>query len=269
MPVAGQLVAGAASAAVGSLLNKGSQQAGTTTTTANPWAGAQPYLNSGLQRAEGIYTNQPQQIGQAQQMQTQRAISGSPLDAAAQQNNLQTLQGNFLSPDSNPYLKGAVNTAMGDVRGQINSQFQGDNYGNSAHQEWLGKGLMNAAAPIYAQNYQQERQRQLGAQALAPTLAGQDYANIAQLYQAGNIPMDQLQRYMQMAQGAGGLGGTSSSPYYTNPAAGALGGAVGGLGLYNSLGGSGLFGNSSQGSAVGSSGMSSTPYFGSFGWGNT
>jgi hypothetical protein len=138
---------------------------------------------------------------------------------------------------------------MNSARSQINSQFTGDNYGNSAHQEWLGKGLLNAASPFY----ESERQRQQGATALAPTLANQDYSDISQLGQAGasqdayqqrvtDQPWDQLFRYQQaLGTGSGGVSNTQQ-PYFTNPTASALGAGLGGLSLYNSMNQGGLLG---------------------------
>jgi hypothetical protein len=235
------LLGAAGIGAASSLLGK---KQGTTTQNSAPWANSQGYLDANLQRTEHLFQNQSPYLGQSQGLMAQRAMQGSPLNQAAQQNNLQTLQGNYLSPDSNPYLKDTVNQAMDGARSKINSQFAGDNYGNSAHQEWLTKGLMGAAAPMYSDNYQAERQRQVGAQALAPTLANQDYADIGQLQAAGNMPWDQIQRYQSIAQGAGGMGGSQTQPYFTNPMANAMGFGIGGLGLYNAMNQGGLLGGS-------------------------
>jgi hypothetical protein len=149
-----------------------------------------------------------------------------------------------------------VQNALDQVKTNVNSQFSGDNYGNSAHQEWLSKGMMNAALPIYAQNYQQERGNQMAAMMGSPTLAATDYADISQLGAAGQAqeargqqeiqanqqqfysPWDVLQRYQQGIAGssAGGTSTTSQqTPYFTNPMANALGLGVGGLALYQGL----------------------------------
>lgn len=227
---------------LGALGSKGGSKQGSTMTSSAPWANSQRFLENNMYRAESQATKDNPLLNQSINAQAQRAAQGNPLNQAAQQSAFSTLQGDFLGPNSNPYLRDTVNQAMGDARSQINSQFAGDNYGSSAHQEWLTKGLMNQALPMYNQNYQAERQRQMGAQALAPTLANQDYTDIAQMRDAANAPWDQIMRNQQIAQGAGGLGGTQTQPYFTNPTASMMGGALGGIGLYNAMNQGGLLG---------------------------
>jgi hypothetical protein len=225
---------------IGGMSSKGG--GGQTTAASAPWGPSQDFLQRNLGHAEYRVLNPSPYLTQGVDSQAQRAMQGNPLNQAAQGNAMQTLQGDFLSPNSNPYLRDTVNQAMGDARAQINGQFAGDNYGSSAHQEWLTKGLMNQALPMYNQNYQQERQRQMGAQALAPTLANQDYTDINQLQNAGNASWDQLMKAQQIYQGTGGMGGTQSQPYFQNQAAGIMGGALGGMSLYNGLNQGGLLG---------------------------
>lgn len=236
-------VAAAGVGVVGSMAaNKGGGGGGSTTSSNAPWLLAQQPLHENMLYAQDMVHNPSPLLTQGVNAQAQRAQQGNPLNQAAQSNALQTLNGGFMSPNSNPYLRDTVNQAMGDAKTQINAQFSGDNYGSSAHQEWLSKGLMNQALPMYNQNYQQERQRQMGAQALAPTLANQDYTDITQLQNAGNARWDQLNRAQSIYQGAGGMGGTQTQPYFQNQAAGMMGGALGGLALYNGINQSGLSG---------------------------
>ena len=227
------------SAAIGALSSKGgSKQAGNTTTVTNsaPWATAQPFLGMNLDRANKLYENPSQYLTQGVNAQAQRAMQGNPLNQASQDLNLATMRGDYTDLNKNPAAQNAMNMA----RTQINGQFGGDNYGNSAHQEWLGRGLLQAASPFY----ESERQRQTGAMAMAPTLANQDYTDISQLQGAGNAQWDQLMRNNQITQGIGGMGGTwtQSQPYFTNPAASMFGGALGGMGLYNAMNQGGLLG---------------------------
>lgn len=250
----GALAAGVGGALAGKLLGGGSQQSGTYTQTTEPWKAQQPYLTDLFGRAQTqSQTGISPLTNQYLSMTQDRATTGNPLNSLAQSNAAATLNGSYLTPDSNPFLQSTVNQALGDVKSQINSQFSGDNFGSSAHQEWLQRGLANTALPYYMQNYQQERQRQMGAQALAPTLANQDYTDINQLGQAAlyqqNFPWEQLQKYQQAI--SGNYGGTQTSPIFTNPAANMAGGALAGLGLYGMMGQSGLFG--------GGGGLSSLP----------
>src|SRR5688500_16747571 len=117
-------------------MSLGSKQSGSTTTTqtADPWAGVQPYLSSLFRRADNLSAQNPglapqsSATTQAQVLQAQRALSGSPLTSAAQQGILGTIQGDNL----NPYTSGAVGDVMDMTKSKINSQFSGDNFGNSA-----------------------------------------------------------------------------------------------------------------------------------------
>lgn len=217
----------------------GSQQSGTTQTVqkSDPWGGVQPYMLDIFGRSQQL-ANTPSLAGQspqtlqAQDLQAQRALSGSPLTQAAQNQNLATVRGDYLDLSKNP----AAQSAMDMARSQINSQFKGDNFGNSAHQEWLGRGLIGAAAPFY----ESERNRQQQATSLAPGLAANDYADIGQLgavgaakdaraQQVNDFPWQTLFNYQRAIAGTGANGGTSTSeqPYFTNPLANTLGTAIG------------------------------------------
>jgi len=215
------------------------------TSTSEPWSGVQPYLTDLLKRGKNV-TNQPfnfyngdtiapfspeQEMGF--NMTTQRALAGSPTLNAANQNLTSTLNGDYMSPGANPWLKGTVDQAMNDVQGRVNSQFGNSNFGSSAHQETLQRGLGQVANDIYGGNYQAERGRQVGSLGMAPGLASADYLdmqalqdvgqqrqNLANQYlgQAGNtfnqaaqFPYDQLQRYQGVVNSGTGQGGTTTS----------------------------------------------------------
>jgi len=217
----------------------GGKPAGNTTTVQSnePWSGVQPYLSNLFSRGSGLLGQpvQSQNTMLAQGMQANRALAGNPLNQAAQQQNLSTIRGDYTDLANNPAAQNAMNMA----RSQINSQFSGDNYGNSAHQEWLGRGLMGAAAPFY----ESERQRQMAATAMAPSLANQDYTDIGQLANVGQqqtmAPWEQLQRYQGLLGSAGGYGkSTTEQPYFNNGlgALGLGGGALGGFLLGGPMG---------------------------------
>ena len=215
------------------------------TSTSEPWSGVQPYLKDLLAKGQSV-TNNPfnfyngdtvapfspeQEMGF--NMTTQRALAGSPTLNAANQNLTSTLNGDYMSPGANPWLKGTVDQAMNDVQGRVNSQFNNSNFGSSAHQETLTRGLGQVANDIYGGNYQAERGRQVGSLGMAPGLASADYLdmqalqdvgqqrqNLANQYlgQAGNtfnqaaqFPYDQLQRYQGVVNSGTGQGGTTTS----------------------------------------------------------
>lgn len=249
---------------------------GSTTTVqkADPWAGAQPYITDYLKTGQQV-TSRPfefyngdtiagfspeQELGF--NLTTQRALSGSPTLNAANNSITDTLNGNYLSPDSNPYFKGTVDQAMGDVQSRVNSQFNNSNFGGSAHQEVMSRSLGNVANDMYSNNYQNERSRQLQASTQAPSLAGADYMDAAQLQgvgaqrqglaqsymndakstfdQAANFPYTQLNRYADVVRAGQGVGGTTTSTgtqqQASNPITGAVGGGLAGYGIASQLG---------------------------------
>ena len=248
----------------------------TSTQSSAPWSGVQPYLTDYLQRGQTA-TRQPyqfyngtqtagfsptQQAGQG--LATQRALAGSPTLNAANTNITNTLNGNYLDPASNPYLKSTVNQALGDVQTRVNSQFNNSNFGSSAHQETLARDLGNQANQLYGANYSNERNNQLQAAGQAPGLASADYQDANQLQQVGgqqqqlsqqylddaknqfngaaNFPYEQLQRYGQVVGAGSGQGGTSTltapNPNKSNGFASALGTGLSIAGLFS---GGGIF----------------------------
>ena len=245
----------------------GSEQSQTTTVT--PWSGVQPYITDYLKQAQGqnktpFQFNAGDQIAPFSPEQqyglagtTQRAIQGSPVNLAAQNNAYGTLQGDYMSPDSNPWLKQNVGQAMDDVQTRVNSQFNNSNFGGSAHQELMTRNLGSTAAGMYGDNYQQERGRQMQAQALAPGLAETDYRDMQALMGVGDVRRGLSQDYLNQANNlftnnvqypqqqldaygrAVGLGmgvgsnqtSTGPNPYQSSPIAGAIGGGLAGYGM--------------------------------------
>lgn len=200
------------------------------------------------------------QIQGLQQIQN-TALNGSPEQQAARQNYVDTMSGKYLTPDSNPYLKNMVNTAMNDVQTRVNSQFNGNNYGTTAHQETLQRGLSDAALNAYGQAYTQERNNQIKDATLAQQYGNMDYNNAQQLIGVGDIQRQesqdvlnnqyadwvaqQNQPYRQVDVLANALGaavngqgsvqaaGYASNPYTANRYASAVGTGLAGYGLLN------------------------------------
>ena len=225
-------------AAIGALASKKGGGVGQTTVNNAPWIEQQPYLLNLFERANSLYgqsAQSPETLAAMQRMR-ERAMSGDNLTTQAQGQIGRTISGDYLHPSSNPYLAAAVSQALDPVQARVNSTFGGgggNNFGSSAHAETLTKQLANTALPFYMQNYQQERDRQMGATAAAPSMA---YADLDPLFQVGQMqtqaPWDQLARY----QGAvsGNYGGVSTQPYYKpNPYMDALGMGISAYGAYN------------------------------------
>lgn len=245
----------------------GSKQSQNTTVT--PWYGVQPYLKDYLRDSQ-TQANTPFQFNAGDQIApfspeqqyglaatTQRAIQGSPVNMAAQNNAYGTLNGDYMSPDSNPWLRQNVDRALGDVQTRVNSQFNNSNFGGSVHQEVLGRSLGQTAAGMYGENYQQERGRQMQAQALAPGLAETDYRDMQALLGVGDARRGLSQDYLNQANGlfnqnvqypqqqldaygrAIGVGmgvgsnqtTTGPNPNQSSPIAGAIGGAATGFSI--------------------------------------
>jgi hypothetical protein len=204
----------AGGALLGSL--NGSRKAGDITQTSAPWEAQQPYLRDLFGRAQNTLN---------------QGYGGQVLTPMASGQLADTIGGKYLDPAANPALQGYVNDALGLVKSQFAGQVggpAGQNLGNSGYQEMLARTLANTALPIYANAYGQERQNQLAAAGGAP---GFDAAG-------STSPFAPLEAYQRLI--SGNYGGTVTQPFFNNPAAGALGGALAGGQIFKMLGGGGL-----------------------------
>lgn len=207
-----------------------------------------PYLSDIAGQAQNVYQSQtgfaPEQE-QAFGLQTQRALAGSPLNQAAQNQNLATVRGDYLY--GGPGFDAAYQAASNRIIPQVNSAF--------ARSGRTGSGLAQTAmtgalGDAFASQYGQERANQMQAAAMSPALANQDYFDIGMLQDVGAqrqaFPWQQLQNYSSIVNPQAAMGGTQTSPLYQNRAAGALGGGLAaygaGLGPWGALGGAVLGG---------------------------
>ena len=246
----------------------------TVTSKTEPWKEAKPYFTGLYNKAvEAFNSTNKQTYGgdlwagpTARQTQANDALANNQWGQGAQdlrQLGTDTAQGKYLSHETNPYLKGAVDTAAGDItrrytesvlpalgsaaqragayggsrQGIVDSQAAGE-YGREANE---------AAQNIYYQNYAAERDRQMNAGGLfnqANNLEQQQIQGLAgageqeQKWQQGQLG-ENYQKY-QMEQAApwagipellsvltGGSFQSSSStgpnPNYMNPMQTAMG----------------------------------------------
>jgi hypothetical protein len=215
---------------------------------------ARPYEQYTGQRIAGFSPEQQMGIN----MGVDRATQGHQAMNIGQGMLENTLSGNYLSPDSNPWFKGTVDQAMAQTQGRLNSQFNRPGaFGSTAHQETMARGLGDVANQMYSQNYANERQNQMGAAGQALNYGGADWQNIGQLLGIGDttrqLTQDQLtQAYQDFQQqqnyplqqldilgntigmatsGQGSTLSTAPNPYQTNPYATALGAGLAGYGL--------------------------------------
>jgi len=265
----------------------------TTTTKSDPWEGQQPFLKTGFESIKNTYVdpasgnvsganlpeyypgqtiaNDSPETQAALQARTGRALYGSPLTTAAQNQLTGTLNGDYLN--SNPYIDATFNKAADNVVNKYNeitnpgidSQFsKAGRYGSGAYAQARNQSdrtasqeIGNLATDIYGQNYAKERQNQIQGQLYAPDLANQDYYDINQLSSVGdyktNLAQQQidsdrtkydynqnkdqaaLQQYMDLIQGNYGGTQTQSNPYYRNSAGSTIGTIAQGAGTIASL----------------------------------
>lgn len=275
----------------------GAKQSGTqqTTSTVNtgPWSAQAPYLKDAFAQAQANYnTNKGNKyytgetvapLNEAQNSALNTTIgigSGvNPGVAAAGQNNADTLNGKYLDPNSNPWLKDTFNAAADDVTRQYQTAtapqtagaFSGaGRYGSGSYNNAvknnelaLGASLNNLATSIYGGNYQSERDRQLAAAGQSGAINQAQYINPSAALGAGNIqqgqqqnvnnsalaaynynrdqPTNALNSYIAQISGNYGQNGTTTqaTPIYSNPGATALGGILG-LGSLAAPGASGV-----------------------------
>ena len=178
---------------------------------------------------------------QALQMAQQRAIAGSPLLRAGQEEQLATIQGRGI----NPFLAGAAEalyrptTMAGQeaIRGLQSEASSRGRYGSGAMSqaaEKAGYGISQGLGDAYKQlaysSSEAERARQVAASQLAPTLGAADYSDIEKLLRVGqgreqyqlqdiqgrlaaaDIPTQRLQRSANVIYGAPLETTTTSTP---------------------------------------------------------
>lgn len=170
----------------------------------------------------------------------------NPLYGMSDEELSKTISGDYLNPESNPYLAKTADVISGKIGRAVDSRFESaGRYGSGAHQDVLATDIGNALDSLYGANYSAERGRQLATATGVPSfLSGEASAKFA--------PYLNFQRLIP-----GLTSSTTSEPYFRNKGAGILGGALAGsqlggmFGGFGGLGGlGGLFGGGGAG-AVG------------------
>jgi hypothetical protein len=243
-----------------------------------------PFVQYGLEESARLYQNPdvpqyfPGQTYVAPSQQTQaalaaaqqRATMGNPLVPAAQQQALNTVQGNFLG--GNPFFQGAFKGATAGAQTAyqdatqlaLSNASRAGRYGSGAMGNALDRAggifanaLTDTAGKLAYANYDTERGRQQAMIGASPALAGADYTDINQLLQTGQAaegyqeaamadavnrfnfaqqaPYQKLQSYLSGAYGAPS-GMQVSQPVYRNQVGNILGGALTGAALGGSTG---------------------------------
>jgi hypothetical protein len=238
----------------------------------DPWAGQQDYLTEIFQRAQKqslvpqkffpgqTFAGLSPETEAALQLQTQRALQGSPLTAAAQNELTRTLSGEYLR-SGNPHLGAMMGRVADEVAPRLNAQFSaGGRYGSGAHAQALASALSDTAGQLAFQNYGEERGNQIRGMLFTPQLAQQDYFDAAKLAEVGSQrevlqqqaideararfdftqmePWQRLGLYNQLIQGSYGGQSTTTTTLPRRPiGADILSGASTGAGLGFMFGG--------------------------------
>lgn len=242
----------------------------TQTRTAGPYA---PYIKDVLAQGKQAYYGQDptySSLYRGLSANTQAGVDQlaafQPTASDAASGMLtKTLNGDYLDPNSNPWLKQTYGTAADQFEADLRSRFGATgSTGTGAFTGAAGQGLSSLAGDIYGGNYQAERNRQMGAAGLAPgvdqgTMLGaqakigagsiQDQDTLQRLAEQNrqtnfgyDSKWDELARYLGVVSPAtSGYGtATTNSPFFRNRGSGILGGALGGAKLgsnFNSEGG--------------------------------
>lgn len=254
-----------------------------STVTSAPGAGVQPFVQFGLQEAQRLYQQNPIQAYQgpmyvepsqatqtALQAAAGRAMTGSPLQQAALQQQLGTVSGQYLG--MNPFFQGAFQAAAApvtrtfqDEMARITSEAsRAGRYGSGAMQQLqersagkLAEALSNIGGTLGFRGYEAERARQEEAARAAPALAQTEYQDIQRLlstgqaqeaYQQARIAADMarfqqqqmapyasLQSFLSGVYGAP-AGQTVQTEYAQNPLMQAVGAGIAGGTLFGENG---------------------------------
>tara|TARA_E500000305_G_scaffold80445_1_gene66212 strand:- start:122 stop:823 length:702 start_codon:yes stop_codon:yes gene_type:complete len=173
----------------------GGNTGGGGTTQVTPYAPAQPALNQIISEAGNLYGQGVNASGYvAPTAQTTQGIAQQEVMAgAANQQLADTLSGKYLNPFLSPMLQGAAN----DIATSINSEFSaaGRTPGSMMNQQQILAGITDAAMPLAFDQYNTERQRQLGIASATPglTSVGSQLENIQR--QKNLAPFQSLQNY--------------------------------------------------------------------------
>ena len=173
----------------------GGSSGGGTQAQVNPYAPAQPALNQIISEAGNLYGQGAKAAGYvAPSTQTTKGLAAQELMAgSANQQLADTLSGKYLNPFLSPMLQGSAN----EIATAVNQEFTGAGRtpGSGMNQQQILAGITDAAMPYAFDQYERERQRQLGIASAAPSLTqvGSQLENIER--QRNMAPFAALQQY--------------------------------------------------------------------------
>jgi hypothetical protein len=212
----------------------GGSSGGGTQAQVNPYAPAQPALNQIISEAGNLYGQGVSASGYvAPTAQTTAGIANA--EALAKASNTQiadTLSGKYLNPFLSPMLQGSAN----EIATAINSEFSGAGRtpGSGMNQQQILAGITDAAMPLAFDQFERERQRQLGIASAAPSLT-QVGGQLENLERQKNLaPLQSLQNYSSIVSPIASGFPVQQSQTNPNRVTQGLGGAL----IGNMIGGS-------------------------------
>ena len=173
----------------------GSSGGGTQLIKQDPYDPAKPALNTIISEAGALYNQGVGAAGYvAPSAQTTKGLAAQELmGTAANQQLADTLSGKYLNPFLSPMLQGSAN----EIATAVNQEFSGAGRtpGSPMSQQQILSGITQEAIPMAFDQYERERQRQLGIASAAPTLTqtGAQLENIER--QKNMAPFAALQQY--------------------------------------------------------------------------
>ena len=176
----------------------GGSSGGGTQAQVNPYAPTQPALNQIISEAGNLYGQGAKAAGYvAPSTQTTKGLAQQEVMAgSANQQLADTLSGKYLNPFLSPMLQGSAN----EIATAVNQEFSGMGRtpGSPMSQQQILSGITDAAMPYAFDQYDKERQRQLGIASAAPSLTavGGQLENIQR--QQNMAPFQALSQYSNL-----------------------------------------------------------------------
>ena len=176
----------------------GGSSGGGSQARVDPYAPAQPALNQIISEAGNLYNQGVGASGYvAPTQQTTQGLAQQELMANASQQQLaDTLSGKYLNPFLSPMLQGSAN----QIATAVASEFSGAGRtpGSPMSQQQILSGITQEALPYAFDQYERERQRQLGIAGSSPTLT-QVGAQLEDIQRQQNLaPFQSLQQYSSL-----------------------------------------------------------------------
>jgi hypothetical protein len=215
----------------------GGSSGGGTESRVNPYAPAQPALNNIISEAGNLYNTGVAASGYvAPSDQTTEGIANMEIMANAANTQLaDTLSGKYLNPFLSPMLQGSAN----QIATAINSEFSGAGRtpGSAMNRQQILSGITQEALPLAFDQYERERQRQLGIASATPglTRVGAELENIER--KRNMAPFEALTNYSNIVTPIASGFPVTGSQTDPNRLTSATGGAMLGNMIFPGIGG--------------------------------